>query len=75
MLVCLFQCPHCDPSLPEHGPDRRRRLAVRFWPPIDPTGMLGRLFDIPAPADAHRRISGASFDDLTLEPSIGFESI
>ena len=69
-----FLCPHCDPNLPEHGEHRRRRLAVRFWPPIDPDGLLGKMFDLPNEG-FHRRESGDSFETLTIEPSIGFDSI
>ncbi len=69
-----FLCPHCDPNLPEHGEDRRRRLAVKFWPPIDPEGLLGRVFELPD-LGYHTRVSGDSFETLTIEPSIGFENI
>lgn len=69
-----FLCPHCDSKLPEHGETRRRRLAVKFWPPIDPDGLLGKMFDLPNEG-YHRRISGDTFENLTLEPSIGFDSI
>lgn len=69
-----FLCPHCDSSLPEHGPNRRRRLAVMFWPPIDPEGMLGRVFDLPSNG-GHQRVSGETFETLTLHPSVGFDSI
>ena len=69
-----FLCPHCDVHAPEHGPDRRRRLAVMFWPPIDPDKLLDRVFDLPD-SGSHRRVSGESFDTLTIEPSIGFDSI
>lgn len=68
-----FLCPHCDFNAPMHGPNRRRRLAVQFWPPIDPDGLMGRVFDLPNNG-GHRR-TGETFDSLTLEPSIGFESI
>lgn len=70
-----FLCPHCDPSLPEHGAERRIRLAVNFWPPIDPEGLMGRTFDELPHEGYHRRVSGDSFDALTIEPSIGFDSI
>lgn len=70
-----FLCPHCDPALPEHGQTRRKRLAVSFWPPIDPSGMLGRMFELPVHPNAHKRVSGDTYEDLTLEPSIGFDSI
>jgi hypothetical protein len=71
-----FLCPHCPADLPEHGQTRRRRLAVSFWPPIDP-GNWAKRFAVPfvPTSAAHRRISGETFDTLTLEPSIGFESI
>jgi hypothetical protein len=69
-----FLCPHCiHGPCPTCGQSRGKRLAVNFWPPIDPAGLLGRMFDLPDNG-AHRR-SGDSFDNLTLEPSIGFESI
>lgn len=69
-----FLCPHCDPNAPEHGPNRRRRLAIYFWPPIDPDQMLGRVFELPR-GEKHTRVSGDSFETLTINPSIGFESI
>ena len=70
-----FLCPHCIPlNLPEHGPERVRRLAVSFWPPIDPAGLLGRMFEMPSNG-GHQRVSGDTFDTLTLFPSIGFENI
>ena len=71
-----FLCPHCQPNacptcgnLPEH-----KRLAVYFWPPIDPSGMLGRIFDIPDNG-GHRRVAGEDFNTISLSPSIGFEHI
>lgn len=69
-----FLCPHCDPNLPDHGPVRRRRLAVAFWPPIDPDNWLARICP-PAFDGKHHRVSGETFDTLTIEPSIGFDSI
>lgn len=69
-----FLCPQCDVNLPEHGEKRRQRLAVQFWPPIDPDKLLGTLFELPELPTYHRRIQGDSFETLTLEPSIGFES-
>ena len=68
-----FLCPHCPVDAPEHGANRRRRLAVSFWPPIDPANWLGRICQ--PPAIGHKRVSGETFDTLTLEPSIGFEHI
>lgn len=63
-------CPTCG-----HAPDARR-LAVSFYPPIDPTGVAS-TFASPWPdlGHHHRRVSGETFDTLTLSPSIGFESI
>lgn len=69
-----FLCPHCDPSLPLHGENRRRRLAVLFWPPVDPNNLLGRVFELPD-NNGHRRISGEAIDNLTLSPSVSFEGI
>lgn len=66
-----FLCPHCprDPC-PTCGHDRTQRLAVRFWPPIDPCGWLGKMA-VPLPAEGHKRVSGDSFETLTLDPSVG----
>jgi hypothetical protein len=61
-----FLCPHC----------LQKRLYVRFWPPVDPEKLLGRIFELPDPGpEVHRRTSGESFESLTIDPSIGFESI
>lgn len=72
-----FLCPHCDPSQPEHGPNRRRRLAVSFYPPIDPGGLMTQYGPDwwPRRGDEHTRASGETFDTLTITPSIGFDSI
>jgi len=67
-----FLCPHCPESAPEFGENRRRRLAVSFWPPIDPANWLSRMN--PPPAIGHKR-TGDTFDTLTLEPSVGFDGI
>jgi hypothetical protein len=69
-----FLCPHCDPSAPEHGANRRRRLAVMFHPPIDPDNWLARIL-APVSEGKHQRVSGETFDTLTLSPSIGFDHI
>lgn len=68
-----FLCPHCPIDAPKHGPERRRRLAVNFWPPIDPDGLLGRVFDLPNNG-GHAR-TGDTFETLSLHPSVGFEMI
>jgi len=73
-----FLCPHCQPKacptcghLPEH-----KRLAVSFYPPIDPDNIAATFgVPVPAPVNGHQRLSGDTFDTLTLTPSIGFESI
>lgn len=73
-----FLCPHCPVDAPEHGPGRRRRLAVMFYPPIDPTGLqtkYGGEAWWPKRAGDHQRVSGETFDTLSLFPSVGFDSI
>src|SRR5882672_3459569 len=68
-----FLCPHCEHSpCPTCGAQRGKRLAVNFWPPIDPDGWESRITPIPH-EHFHKRSSGEAFDTLTLEPSIGFE--
>lgn len=52
--------------------DRERRLAVHFWPPIDPKGLLGTMFTLPYNG-GHRRTAGETFDTLTLTPSVGLD--
>ena len=71
-----FLCPHCTHTpCPTCGAQRGKRLAVSFWPPIDPESALGRMFQYPQPLGAHKRVSGDTFDTLTIEPSIGFEGV
>lgn len=68
-----FLCPHCAPlDLPEHGPKRGRRLAVSFWPPIDPANWKDRI-NLPPHDKWHTRVSGETFDTLTLAPSVGLD--
>jgi hypothetical protein len=68
-----FLCPHCDHSVcPTCGAARGKRLAVSFWPPIDPDGWEPRIIAIPH-AHFHRRIGGDTFETLTLEPSVGLD--
>jgi len=72
-----FDCPHCKlaRACPTcgHAPDTKR-LSVQFWPPIDKNNWLPRV--TPIPHDGwHQRVSGESFEDLTISPSIGFDSI
>lgn len=60
-------CPTC-------GAPRDRRLAVKFWPPIDPTGVEAKI--TPIPHDGfHTRVSGNDFASLTISPSIGLDPI
>ena len=70
-----FLCPHCPADAPLHGPVRRRRLAVSFWPPIDPDNWLPRMAGEPKPPHPHKRLRGETFETLTLHPSVGFDSI
>lgn len=72
-----FLCPHCDPALPEHGQSRRQRIVAMFYPPIDPRGLQAKYGPgwWPKRPNDHQRVSGETFDTLTLAPSIGFESI
>lgn len=69
-----FLCPHCGRGpCPECGHSRDHRLAVAFWPPIDPENAAAD-FAVPILDNGgHRRISGETFDTLTLKPSIGFD--
>jgi hypothetical protein len=70
-----FLCPHCThAACPTCGQMRGKRMAVHFWPPVDPQGAMGKLFEWPKPTvRTHERVSGDTFDTLTIEPSIGFE--
>jgi hypothetical protein len=69
-----FYCPHCDVNAPKSGPNRRRRLAVRFWPHID-LDDVAKTFACPIPQNGEHHRIGDTFDTLTLTPSVGFESI
>lgn len=70
-----FLCPTDDHSpCPTCGAQRGRRLAVRFWPPIDPSDCLSLMGDYPHKG-FHTRVSGETFDTLTIAPSIGFDPI
>lgn len=70
-----FLCPHCPVDAPEHGPTRRRRLVVIFTPPIDPADWLSRMVVPEMLTGAHKRVRGDTFETLTIEPSIGYDSI
>lgn len=59
-----FMCPCC----------RGRRIAVKFWPPVDPDNWNDRITPVPHEG-FHSRVSGETFDTLTIVPSIGFEQI
>lgn len=68
-----FLCPHCEHTkCPTCGTQRGRRLAFNFWPPIDPEGCLGRITEVPH-KNFHQRVSGDTFDTLTIQPSIGLD--
>lgn len=68
-----FLCPHCEHTkCPTCGTQRGRRLAFSFWPPIDPEKCLERITEIPH-AHFHHRVSGDTFETLTIEPSIGLD--
>jgi len=68
-----FLCPHCEHSVcPTCSAARGKRLAFSFWPPIDPDGWGSRITEIPH-AHFHSRMSGESFETLTIEPSIGLD--
>lgn len=60
-------CPTC-------GNQRGRRLAVSFWPPIDPDGWIDKIA-FPDHSHFHKRVSGETFDPLTIFPSIGLDPI
>lgn len=66
-------CPTCG-----HQPETRR-LAAFFWPPIDQHGLFARYGWDEAQMKAawcpgaHQRVSGETFDSLTLAPSIGLD--
>jgi hypothetical protein len=73
-----FLCPHCLPAEHEgRGPGKRQRLTVMFWPHIDPSNLRGKYGEgwFPQTGKVHDRVSGESFETLTLSPSVGFESI
>jgi hypothetical protein len=68
-----FLCPHCEHTkCPTCGTQRGKRIAFSFWPPIDPDGLLGRITEM-LHAGFHHRVSGDTFDTLTIAPSIGFD--
>ena len=62
-----FMCPHC----------MTRRMSVRFYPPVDPDGLVGTMFEWTKTSGAQdgelvwdRR--GDTFEDITLDPSLNF---
>ena len=68
-----FLCPHCPiEKCPTCGTVKGRRIAVSFWPPIDPAKWLSRIVE-PQHEKYHTRVSGDTFETLTLEPSINIE--
>jgi hypothetical protein len=74
-------CPHCTHTpCPTCGAQRGKRIAVSFWPPIIPENQpyldVVRKSVQGIPHEGyHERVSGETFDRLTLKPSIGFEAI
>lgn len=73
-----FLCPHCPHTpCPTCGSDaaRSKRLSCMFWPPVDPTAAMGRLFEWPRPADPIHQRTGDTFETLTIEPYISFAGI
>lgn len=58
-------CPHCQKP-------QDQRLAVSFWPPIDPDGWAAKI-SLPDHSKFHTRVSGDTFDTLTISPSIGLD--
>lgn len=69
-----FLCPHCSADLPEHGQERRQRLAVSFRPPIDPDDIEAKfLVPLLTTGAEWTRMAGDTFDTITLAPSINTE--
>lgn len=75
-----FLCPHCDHTdCPTCGHARGQRVAFYFWPPIDPGGLMQAYGENWWPKngrgrDEHTRVSGETFETLTISPSIGFDT-
>jgi len=63
-----FKCPKCSPGpCPTCGYNSNRRLAVSFWPPIDPTRCQKKYgFELPHDGYADR-LRGETFATLSLE--------
>lgn len=76
-----FLCPHCTHTpCPTCGAQRGKRVAVSFWPPIIPNDqenpeMIRQALETVPHDTFHSRVSGDTFETLTLNPSIGFEQI
>lgn len=72
-LGVSFLCPHCDHTdCPTCHTKRGKRIAVSFWPPIDPMKWEVRITYVPHEGYPER-ISGETFDDITLAPKITIE--
>jgi hypothetical protein len=68
-----FLCPTDEHTpCPTCGAQRGRRLAVSFWPPIDPENVLALMGNYPH-EHFHKRVNGETFDTLTITPSIGLD--
>jgi len=68
-----FLCPHCPfERCPTCGTAKGRRIVASFWPPIDPANWLPRI-SLRQSDKFHTRVSGETFDTLTLRPSVRIE--
>jgi hypothetical protein len=68
--ACIVKkCPTCGHESGGH------RVAVSFWPPIDPGGWNGKIsgFDASVTSKFHQRADGDTFAELTLTPSVSLE--
>lgn len=63
-----FECPHC----------RTQRLAVGIYPPIDPSGHVGKDFEWRkefTPTQPVWDRTGDTFDTISLSPSVDASAI
>jgi hypothetical protein len=64
-----FDCPTHIDKCPTCGHTNSHRLALRFKPAIDENDVLSKCI-IPLPQFGQDRLSGDTFDTLTLDPSV-----